>query len=502
MTGIINENGFKEYAYQNPKTDEFKRNKYGEPDKVVKRLMVKNKTNHIYTSIYNYYSRIDNSQNVTDADVIFDRLVFDFDYDETNEHILLHNGFNKTDFEDLSDDEIKAEADKIREKEQAELNKCETDEDIQNFYIKKYERNYLIKPYKQCLKVADFFVKNFAVEPVIFFSGSKGTHLYLILNNPIVVKNVDALVYAIGDTLKNKLGFETIDSKVYSSAKNRVIRLPCSQHQKTKLFNSQILMSTTYDEMIVNSVIPQDINSVIVPNNDTSELEKWLLDYDNTITNELENKEILKEINNNDEYVLTSNTDIFTDAEFRNNFLKVYKTGSMNSIGYSFTHLCFRSGFAKDNVVKFFKNLEIQQDLKKVNSWINRTYNLDIGINRVGGLNNFLKEVSNNATPTDHDALIKYFKGVFERKKKTTNKELPVFKIGNYPQEYKVNAVLVDGKYTEIQIKDLTTDGFDFILNLSQNKAYFTYENVEYDFKYKYSRNGFTINSKMDFKEL
>lgn len=502
MINLINDTGFKEYAFQDTK-DNFRRNRYTEATEVVEILSEKNTESHVYTSIYNYnHGDFKSSTDVTDADVIFDRLVFDFDVKETEEHILLHNGFNSVELNEMTSEDIEKEVSKIKEKETEELKKCKNDKDTQEYYIKKYEQNYLIDAYNDCLKVANFFIDNFDVEPVILFSGNKGNHCYILLNTPIAIKNVDRLVERIGDTFKTEFNIATIDENVYSSARNRLIRLPCSQHQTTKLYNTQISLSTTYDDMIINSTEQQDISKLTIPDNDTSKLEAWLIEFDNTITNELENREIYEEINNNDEYNLNSDVDIFNNTEFRKNFLKVYKTGSMNTIGYSFTHLCYRCNIAKSDVVKFFKNLEVEQDFKKVKAWIDRTYNLDININRVGGLNNFLKEVSLSATPTESNNLIKYFKSVFSKKDKIETETLTPFTIKNKGNEYPVTATIVNGDYTEIRIENLITNGLDFILNLKENNAVFRVDDIDYDFKYKYSNTSFELKPKKELEEV
>jgi len=498
--------GYREIAYNNPdKDNSFRRNIYLKPEDAIDKLLKLNQQkNHVYTSIYGYHEKMTASKDVSDADVVFDRLIFDFDVEESDNFILLHNGYNKEDLKLLNPEEITARASEIRAKEQLALSECATDKDVQDYYIKKYEKNYLIEPFNESRKVAEEFKRLFDVEPLLFFTSGKGLHLVVLLNNPIKIDNVNLVVEQIAKGFKKSLKLKTIDLSVCRDAKNRLIRLPCSQHQKTKLFNNQIMLNTKYLDMIDNSAVQQNFNDIVIPDNDTSKLESLLLEVDASITKKLQNKAISKEIELDARYSINDTANISSNAELKDMFLKVYKVGSMNLIGHSFVHLCFRSGIPKEDVADFFYCLQIEQDLNKVDTWIERTYNLDLSRDHVGGLNYFLEYVAECSDDTERDTIIGYFKSLFTKKDVVTVEELEPFRIADNSTEYTATATITNDKYTEIRIKDLlNNNGFDFVLDVKHSIAKFTSSiDVDFDFKYSFTDAGFKIKSDKEFKEL
>ena len=498
--------GYREIAYNNPdKDNSFRRNIYLKPEDAIDKLLKLNQQkNHVYTSIYGYHEKMTASKDVSDADVVFDRLIFDFDVEESDNFILLHNGYNKEDLKLLNPEEITARASEIRAKEQLALSECATDKDVQDYYIKKYENNYLIEPFNESKKVAEEFKRLFDVEPLLFFTSGKGLHLVVLLNNPIKIDNVNLVVEQIAKGFKKSLKLKTIDLSVCRDAKNRLIRLPCSQHQKTKLFNNQIMVNTKYLDMIDNSAVQQNFNDIVIPDNDTSKLESLLLEVDASITKKLQNKAISKEIELDARYSINDTANISSNAKLKDMFLKVYKVGSMNLIGHSFVHLCFRSGIPKEDVADFFYCLQIEQDLNKVDTWIERTYNLDLSRDHVGGLNYFLEYVAECSDDTERDTIIGYFKSLFTKKDVVTVEELEPFRIADNSTEYTATATITNDKYTEIRIKDLlNNNGFDFVLDVKHSIAKFTSSiDVDFDFKYSFTDAGFKIKSDKEFKEL
>ena len=326
----------------------------------------------------------------------------------------------------------------------------------------------------------------------------------MLLNNPIKIDNVNLVVEQIAKGFKKSLKLKTIDLSVCRDAKNRLIRLPCSQHQKTKLFNNQIMVNTKYLDMIDNSAVQQNFNDIVIPDNDTSKLESLLLEVDASITKKLQNKAISKEIELDARYSINDTANISSNAKLKDMFLKVYKVGSMNLIGHSFVHLCFRSGIPKEDVADFFYCLQIEQDLNKVDTWIERTYNLDLSRDHVGGLNYFLEYVAECSDDTERDTIIGYFKSLFTKKDVVTVEELEPFRIADNSTEYTATATITNDKYTEIRIKDLlNNNGFDFVLDVKHSIAKFTSSiDVDFDFKYSFTDAGFKIKSDKEFKEL
>ena len=169
------------------------RNNYSNDKIAIEKLFKRNERYNIYTSIYNYHEKLSSSRDVTSKNVVFDRLVFDFDLEETDENLLKLNGYNAADLKELDEDKIKELANDIRIKENESLAKCTSEDDIRKYFQDKYEHEYLSQPINEVKRVAKWFKDNFGVEPVLFFSSGKGVHGYWIFN-PIKINNVDEVV--------------------------------------------------------------------------------------------------------------------------------------------------------------------------------------------------------------------------------------------------------------------------------------------------------------------
>ena len=499
---------YREIGYKNPDSPYFKRNVFLSPDDAVDKLYdLNDKGNNVYMSVYGYHETVQSSKDIVDNNIVFDRLVYDFDIDDKDDAVLLSlNGYNSVELKDMSDDTISSIANNIRTKESEDVSKCPDDDAVMDYYYRKYEHDYLIRPIKECQKVARWFKDKFNVDGLMFFSGGKGCHLHIIFNNPVEVRNVKEVISFIGNNLKKFLKLKTIDSSVYKD-KVRVLRMPTSRHQGTKLYANPFLMKDSYLDILDKAVIKTDISSINIPDNDTSNLEDWIKIIDDEQSSIKKNKSISQEIKEDAGYDINHEIPIYEDANLKDNFLKVYKKGQMNSIGHRLIHLFYRSHVPEDDVRQFFNDLQVDHNIDEVDRWIERTYNLDIGHDHIGGLNYFLDGISEYADEDDRDSLLSYFNSYFIKKDKTEEIDLKPFKIGRDEYQSVVTAKLVNGLITDITFKDLIKkeSGFNFILTYGKTAKFQVVLNDNvYDFMISYSYNdkGFKFKNKNDLKDI
>ena len=500
---------YRELAYKISK-DSMSRNRYSNNILDVEKLIEqKNELGYpVYTSIYSYYSKLSKSEDVTSKDVVFDRLVFDFDVDvgdksEGNYNLLKLNGYKSTDLGELSEDEIKQLADNIRTRESEEISKCSSEDEIRKYYQDKYEHNYLLEPYNEARKVGKWFKDKFNVECLYFFTSGKGVHVY-ILFNPIKIKNVNEVVKHIAEKLDKGLKLKTRDKSVNDSASNHLIRIPTSKHQKTKLYVNQFFQDDTYLDMIDNSSIKYSLSDIKIPNNDTGLLEQTLKQLDEHISAELKNKSVRDESISKVTYTMDKNI-----SELEKMFTKIYYQGCMNSMGFRFIHLCYRSNIPKSDVENFFKNLQVNQDLKKVQSWIDRTYSLDLDVDKVGGLQLFIEGIKEYSNPKDTNSLIEFFTNKFTKKDEVEYIDLESFKMNRTSKKSKVTAKLVNKKYHSIKIHDvMEKKGFNFIINIEDNISIFEVRDSESDemiisqsLKHKYEKKGYSLKNESKYNK-
>lgn len=499
---------FREIGFMNPDKSEFTRNIFLNPDDAIDRLYSINKDKHCYMSVYGYHESVKSSKEIVDNNIVFDRLVYDFDLNTKDDRILLSlNGYTSVDLKDMSEDDIKSDASEIRQQEDDDISKLSDDPAIMKYYHQKYEHDYLKDAIDESKKVYNWFKNNLDVDGILFFSGGKGSHLHILLNNPVEVKNVKEVTTKIGDTLKKILELKTIDSSVYTD-KVRLIRLPTSRHQETKLFANPFKVTDKYVDIIDNATVKTDITDIVIPDNDTSNLEEFIKNIDDSISIAKKNKAVSKEIKEDASYTFNNDIPIYDDADLKNNFLKVYKKGQMNSIGHRIIHLFYRSHVPEDDVRQFFMSLQVDHNLDEVYRWIDRTYNLDLKSNdHIGGLNYFLDGINQYASDDDKDSLLSYFKTYFIKKDKEEYKSLNPFRIGRDSYESEVTAKLVNGLITEITIKDLIKkdSGLNFIFEYGKSAKFqvILNDNVyDHRINYTFNETGFKFKNKTDYKEI
>lgn len=509
MNKLYNNGNFREIGYKNPNTSGFNRNIFKSPDDAVNELcQLNDKGYHVYISVYGYHESLPSVSNMPDSNIVFDGLVYDFDMDTKKDDVLLSmNGYYSHELKEMTEDEISSKADSIRQKEYEETIKLSDDDAVMRYYNDKYEHDYLKPAIDESIKVYNWFKDKFNVKGMLFFSGGKGSHLHILLNNPIKVSNVQEVTNFIGSNLKKALKLKTIDSSVYND-KVRVLRMPTSRHHETKLYANQFQVDDSYPDIIEKATIKTDLSSIDIPDNDTSNLEEWIKKIDESITTSKNNKAVSHEIKADDKYSINHDVPIYDDAEFKDKFLKVYKKGQMNSIGHRLIHLLYRTNnVPEDDVRLFFESLQVDHDIDVVNRWIDRTYHLDIGNDHVGGLNYFLDGINEYAPDNERESLLSYFKGYFTKKDKIDHHDLKPFSIGTSDYSSKVTAKLVNGIIDEITIKDLIKkdSGLDFILTINKTaKFQVKLNDKEYPFNinYKFTESGFNFKNKKELSNI
>ncbi|WP_202320421.1 bifunctional DNA primase/polymerase [Archaeoglobus neptunius] len=104
--------------------------------------------------------------------------------------------------------------------------------------------------FKDVLKVLDF-LESRSVEPLVYFSGSKGFHVYVIFE-PVKLQRPKDVLKRVAVTLVELLELKTADLNVAEIA--RLSRLPFTLNSKSKLYCTPIspkrLKNMTYDDVI------------------------------------------------------------------------------------------------------------------------------------------------------------------------------------------------------------------------------------------------------------
>lgn len=395
----------------------------------------------------------------------FDRIILDFDI--TPEELLKSEGYNSEDIYNKGKEVLKSKGkntinkkkcvkegteyliNKIEEKEKEEIknltknvsNPKERDSLIRKYYYDKYtSSNYLKKPYDEALKVSKFIKDTWDIEPLLFFSGGKGVHLYILFNE-VDIPNPDEVIKNFALKLEEQLNIITLDPSVIKSPSTRVIKIPCSPHFKTKLYAMPFNMRTSYFEMLDNAYesVP---NVPLNVDNNTESFESFLKNYSThllTISKEdntSNNKNIERDTNKN----YTLNGDLF---DLQEPFSRVYQKGHRNIIGHRLIHLFYRSDVPKEDCEKFFDTLGVGTGLdNNVQSWIDRVYDNPNDEMFIGNMGYFIQGVKECSNPEDTQYIINKFKSYFEGEEKT--KTINVYEP---PKEYHEDLLEKDYKW-------------------------------------------------------
>lgn len=485
------------YSYIKPYEVEYKRNSKGEKDRIVE-----------YPPI------------------IFDRIILDFDIDKTD--LLFKEGYNSQDIIDKGKELIEQSNKDLPKGKQKGTTKrhcqvagreyysnlvkqhdrdnvteliknCKTmqerNEIVMDYYTRKYtSKEYLIEPYKEAIKTAEYIKDLFNITPLLFFSGGHGVHLH-ILFNPIDVPNPNEIVKEFGFKLKKELELKTLDTTVVQGIDRHLIRIPLSRHQQTKLYVTPFDLKTPYFDMIDNAAEP-NINVELNINQDTTLFEDFIKSY-SAFLEETKNTPTKRNV----EYEYTLNGSIF---DLQEPFSRIYTEGQRNYTAHPLIHFFKGAGIPKKDVEEFFDTLPVGTGLdNNVQAWIDTAYKTDKPYqDNLGYFINTVKNYALNKSDADH--IIKKFNEYFNPKGKEVVKELKPFKIGTDARTYPVNAILVNDRYIRIEINDLFDNKvFKFVFDIENNVCKFVSDNgMIFEFKYQFNQGGFKIKSKTEFKTI
>lgn len=455
----------------------------------------KNGKEPIYMSIYDYpiqenvrkyvkkngdypkhtFDRIVLDLDISDYDILISEGYHQDEIIKTGENILKEMGKKTTRSHSLKTgtDHLKAE---LNNKIASELKgllkgvkgEKKRNEVIRDYYYTKFSSGeYLGTPFKDAIKVADYLHEAYGIEPLLFTSGNKGVHIHILFNE-IDIPNADEVVEAFGRTLEDKLNV-TLDKKVYQTSHSRMIRVPGSMHQDTKLYVMPFTRHTSYVEMVDLAKEPTPMVDVVL-DNDTTDFEALLKNWSSFLIEKEKDTSVATD---------TSSLKYNYDGdlkELQEPLMLMYRQGCMETLGHSLTHIFYGADIPKNEVVSFFETLPIQQDMAKVHRWINRVYDGQALINyNLGYLVNRVKEEA--LTKEDADTFIKALNNFFNPSKpKTEDTDGMTYFTSNIVQ-VENSQVLKDGLYKTFTNDDGERD-YSFYGNILIHNLTVTYDKL------------------------
>ena len=309
-----------------------------------------------------------------------------------------------------------------------------SDKEKQNYFYQKIENGYLKEPFDEAMQVAKYF-KEMGVNTTINWSGRKGLHIRIPLNTLTFTDKINndpklfliSLAEAIETTILNKpIRSSTIDYIVLNRNKGQQ-RLPCSQHNTSKLYSNFIDINEDYQTAIKHLLddkayyIPD-----IVDKKENTKRFMQLAIVKEAIATATENK---ADDNYVDEYANPHYTFSAEKQELKDMLKKVYIQGHRNEIGYRIVHVLRRSGFERKEVEDIFKELHEQQSsdyAETISGSIKYAYGKDI--KQLGGLRHLIEGLEKLPNFSGKTQVIKYFKDNFGYYDKPVETEVESFK--------------------------------------------------------------------------
>jgi len=324
----------------------------------------------------------------------------------------------------LSDTDIKKIAKYVEEAENEKLSNMNETE-AQEYFFNKINHGYLKEPFADAIRVSNYFKKH-GVETVINWSGSKGIHLRIPLNElhfeqEAINKDpklfILSLVASIETAILDKpVKGSTLDYNVFN--KNRGLeRLPCSKHETSHLYSNFFDPKLQYEDAVKHIVLenPSYIPDIVNKDENT----KSFLDLSivkEAIQTATTNNELYNHENDNPFY--KPQTDKTTLAKMIKN---IYVPGSRNEIGYRVVHVLRRAGYSQEEVEEIF--LDIHDGNRKefnetIGGSIKVAYTKDIG--QLCGLKHLIKGIETLIKSKNKSKYINFFKSNFDYYEKPT----------------------------------------------------------------------------------
>lgn len=102
---------------------------------------------------------------------------------------------------------------------------------------------------------AQKFKETFGKHPILFFSGFKGCHAYIIFK-PVEFNNINLAISWFAKNVKKTYDYSTLDLSVVRDAKARLSRIPYTKHQLTDLSVVPFQISEDYVDIMAKSITP------------------------------------------------------------------------------------------------------------------------------------------------------------------------------------------------------------------------------------------------------
>ena len=305
----------------------------------------------------------------------------------------------------------------VSSKEKEEV-KDLSEQEVQKYYLNKFEQDYLKEPFKEATLVAAYF-ESIGVKTVLNWSGSKGLHLRIpiteiVFNNvPELAENPEAVkifLLTIAELIETKIikkpkGKSSLDYAVF---KKGMQRIPTSKHNKTKLYANFIEPSTNYLEAIdiLEEKVPSYIPELINTETNTEILIESDI-YKATIKKAAEElTKTFKSEKANPNYKFKGQ-----HKELKEIISKVYLPSVRNEVGFRIVHLLRRSNFSQSEVEDIFKDLH--EDITDYNKTIKGSIVHAYKTEKLVGLRSLIKWLKANASDEVRKEVINYFSRKF-----------------------------------------------------------------------------------------
>lgn len=324
----------------------------------------------------------------------------------------------------LSDTDIKKIAKYVEEAENEKLSNM-NEPKTQEYFFNKINHGYLKEPFADAIRVYNYFKKH-GVETVINWSGSKGIHLRIPLNElhfeqEAINKDpklfILSLVASIETAILDKpIKGSTLDYNVFN--KNRGLeRLPCSKHETSHLYSNFFDPELQYEDAVKHIVLenPSYIPDIVNKDENTKSFLNLSI-VKEAIQTATTNNKLYNHENDNPFY--NPQTDKTTLAKMIKN---IYVPGSRNEIGYRVVHVLRRAGYSQEEVEEIF--LDIHDGNRKefnetIGGSIKVAYTKDIG--QLCGLKHLINGIETLIKSKNKSKYINFFKSNFDYYEKPT----------------------------------------------------------------------------------
>lgn len=391
---------------------------------------------------------------------------YEGDYTVENGH---SKGFNNF-IDSLTTEEVGFLVRYVKAVEKEEV-KGLSEQEVQKYYLNKFEQDYLKEPFKEVTTVAKYF-ESIGVKTVLNLSGSKGFHLRIPIteigfsNVPELAENPEAVklfLVALAELIETKLlkkskRTSSLDYHVFNKGMQRI---PTSKHGKTKLYANFIEPSVNYLEAIdsLEEKVPSYTPSVINTEKNTEVLTES--DIFKATIKLATDKATIKTFRNeeaNPNYKFNSN-----NKRLKEIIAKIYLPSLRNILGFQIVHILKRSDFNKAEIEDIFKDLH--EDYNDYKTTIQGSINYAFKPNaKLVGLKTLISSIKTNVSSEVANEVIKYFTTEFKfyvKPEETVLEDL--LKIGAYEYEVIFQKVKNTEKFI---VPNFTAEGYNLEIKL------------------------------------